>query len=63
MRRWCVKDRNDVWCVAKDAERPDDAASSVETLCGDHITLPHGIWKRGPTCERCRALVLLGEAP
>lgn len=59
--RWCVKDRNDVWCAVKGSKKPPQDAGSVETICGDFIALPHGTSRREPTCDKCRSILGLSR--
>lgn len=58
---WCAKDRNDVWCANASGAEPDEDASSVETLCGEFIILPHGKARRAPTCHRCMDIIRGGS--
>ena len=58
---WCAKDRNDVWCANASGTEPDEDASSVETLCGEFIILPHGKARRAPTCHRCMDIIRGGS--
>lgn len=53
-RRWCIRDRDDVWCAVADGTKPEEDAGSVATLCRDYIIFPHGTEKRRPTCAKCR---------
>lgn len=57
----CVKHRGG-WCAA--SVKPDEADTSVPTVCGHFVIMPWGTSTREPTCKECRtALLALEKQP
>lgn len=57
-KTWCVLANDGIWCAGVEDKKPDEAATSIETLCRSHITLPHGFARKVPTCPSCREMMV-----
>lgn len=51
---WCVESK-DGWCAVADGRCPEEGSVSVQTACGQFVTLPFGFDLHEPDCENCRA--------
>jgi hypothetical protein len=56
-KTWCILANDGIWCSATGDEKPDEAATSIATRCGQNITLPHGVSRQAPTCLNCRKAI------
>jgi hypothetical protein len=53
-KTWSILANDGIWCAAAGDDKPDEAAASIDTRCGQSITLPHGVSRQAPTCPTCR---------